>query len=64
MYTKSDDNMTINTSNSDTVEITNNKGTTVDTGINLDSLPYVIIIAVVALALIAVVSKKRSAQNF
>lgn len=44
---------------SDNVVITNNKGTTVDTGINLDSLPYILMLAVAFIGLFAFFSKKR-----
>lgn len=44
---------------SDTVEITNNKSGEVDTGVVLDSLPYVMILAVAAFGCVALVMKKR-----
>ncbi len=46
----------------DTVEITNNKSTTVDTGIILDSAPYILLLALAALGMFAVVSKKREEE--
>lgn len=43
----------------DTVTITNNKGGTVDTGINMDSMPYILMLAVVFMGLFVFFSKKR-----
>lgn len=48
---------------SDTVKITNNKGTTVDTGISLDSLPYIVLLAVAAVGLVVFFVKKRTARE-
>ena len=45
---------------SDTVTITNNKGTTVDTGVVLDSLPYILLIAVAVVGVVAFTAKKRT----
>lgn len=61
-YTFSDADKTIN-SNSDTVTITNNKGGNVDTGIGLDSLPYIMILVLAAAGLIVFFSKKRMARE-
>ena len=47
----------------ETVDITNNKGVTVDTGINLDSLPYIMILAVAALGMVGFVAKKRKEEE-
>ena len=48
---------------SDTVQITNNKNSEVDTGINLDSLPYIMILVVLAgAAVVLFVSKKRRVE--
>jgi len=45
----------------DTCTITNNKTTTVDTGITLDSLPYILIVAVVlSAAVVMFINKRRS----
>lgn len=43
----------------DTVAITNNKTTDVDTGVVMDSIPYVLILAVTAFGIVAIMSKKR-----
>ena len=51
-------------SNSDTVTITNNKGVDVDTGIALDSLPYVLLLAVSVVGMAAFVMKKRAEREF
>ncbi len=59
-YTYGDETKTISSTESDTVTITNNKNQNVDTGINLDTLPYVMMLAVVAAAAIALLMKKRN----
>ena len=44
-----------------TCTITNNKSVTVDTGISLDSLPYILIVAVVlSAAVVMFINKRRS----
>lgn len=48
----------------DLVTITNNKGVEVDTGINLDSMPYIILLAVAAMGIFTVVAKKRDEDLF
>lgn len=62
-YTWSDEGKEIDSA-SDTVTITNNKGTTVDTGIILDSMPYMALLAVAALGMGAVVLRKRDEDLF
>ena len=47
----------------DTVTITNTKGTTVDTGVVLDSLPYVLLIAVAVVGVVAFTAKKRTTDR-
>ena len=47
----------------DTVTITNNKGTNVDTGVVLDSLPYVLLIAVAMVGVVAFTAKKRTTDR-
>ena len=44
------------------VNITNNKESEVDTGINLDSMIYIAILAVAAVGLVGVVARKRTAR--
>lgn len=56
-----DTNKTIDTA-SENVTITNTKGVTVDTGISLDNMPYIMVLALVALGLVGFVSKKRSME--
>lgn len=46
-------------SDADNVTITNNKDGQVDTGVMLDSLPYIMVLAFVAIAGVALISKKR-----
>ena len=43
----------------DTAIITNNKEAEIDTGINMDSLPYTVIIGVVAVAALTFFMKRR-----
>lgn len=61
-YSFSDDEKTINADDQDTVEITNNKNNNVDTGISLDSVPFILILAVCAGAAILFVTKRRSVE--
>jgi len=51
-------------SNLDTVTITNSKDAAVDTGIMLDSLPYVLLLTVCVVCMVAFSVKKRSAREF
>lgn len=48
----------------DTVSITNNKATNVDTGISMDSVPYVLLLAVATLGLAVLFTKKRMMREF
>ncbi len=48
---------------SDAVPITNTKGTTVDTGVVLDSLPYILLIAVAMVGVVAFTAKKRTTDR-
>ena len=48
----------------DTVTVTNTKGTTVDTGIALDSLPYVLLIAVAVVGVVIFTARKRSRREY
>lgn len=63
-YAFSDDTNKKIDSASDTVTITNNKGGTPDTGITLDSLPFVLILAVCAGAVVLFVIKRRNSVEF
>jgi len=52
------------TTDNDTVAITNNKGGTVDTGISVDSIPYIAMLGVVAIGGTGfIVSKKRRSED-
>lgn len=62
-YTFTDEGKKIDNT-SDTVTITNNKDATVDTGIMLDSLPYVLLLTVCVVCMVAFFVKKRSAREF
>ena len=48
----------------DTVTITNTKESTVDTGIVLDSLPYVLLIAVAVVGVVIFTARKRSHREY
>ena len=62
-YTNSDSELKIAAGDKDTVPVNNEKKTEVDTGISLDSLPYVLIAAVVlAASVVMVLNKRRSAE--
>lgn len=61
-YTFGDENKTIDSA-SDTVTITNNKGVTVDTGIFVDSLPYILMLAIVAVGLVVFFLRKRTTRE-
>ena len=43
--------------------ITNNKGVEVDTGISLDNMPYIMMLAMAALGTLGFVSKKRKEEE-
>ncbi|MCD8241444.1 MAG: DUF5979 domain-containing protein [Lachnospiraceae bacterium] len=58
-YSNTADTKVINTSETDTVTITNEKKITVDTGISLDSLPYVLMLLVSVIGLGVLFSGKR-----
>lgn len=64
-YTYSDEtDKVIAKSDADTVKITNNKSTTVDTGISVDSIPYIAMLGVVAIGGTGfIVSKKRRSED-
>lgn len=49
---------------SDSVTITNNKGGTVDTGISMDAMPYVLLLAVACVGLFLFITKKRMMREF
>lgn len=57
-YNFGDNNKKIDSA-SENVTITNNKGGVVDTGINMDSMPYILMLAVVFMGLFVFFSKKR-----
>lgn len=57
-YNFEDDNKKIDSA-SENVTIINNKGGVVDTGINMDSMPYILMLAVVFMGLFVFFSKKR-----
>lgn len=50
---------TISANDEDRVTVTNTKGTTVDTGITMDSIPYIVLLALAVVGIAAVTMKKR-----
>lgn len=63
VYSDEADTKTINADDADTVQIENNKNNeNVDTGISLDSVPFILILAVCAGAAILFVTKRRSVE--
>lgn len=58
--TYSDTDKVITTNETDTAYFTNNLGTTVDTGFGLDNAPYMMIMAMVLLAGVAMMMKRRA----
>ena len=61
-YTLSDENCKIDSA-SDTVTITNNKNTDIDTGVLLDNVPYVLLLACVFGGMSVFFAKKRSSRE-
>ena len=62
-YTKSDDEGKIADGDKDTVAIQNEKKTEINTGISLDSLPYILIGVAVLAALVVMILRRRRAQE-
>lgn len=48
----------------DTVFITNTKDPVIDTGVSMDSIPYVVLLTVACLGLVVLLTKKRTARDF
>ena len=62
-YALGDNNKKIDSA-SDSVDITNNKNNDkIDTGINLDSMPYIMILALVAVCAVVMFARKRFSAN-
>ena len=59
----SDDAKTISANDADTVTFTNTLTQGIDMGISLDSMPYVLMLVVVAAGLFVLISKKRAARE-
>lgn len=62
-YNFDDNNKKIDTA-SENVTITNNKDGKIDTGINMDSMPYILLLAVACMGLFVFISKKRMMREF
>lgn len=62
-YNFDDNNKKIDTA-SENVTITNNKDGEIDTGITMDSMPYILLLAVTCMGLFVFVSKKRMMREF
>ena len=66
--TKTDDNkykkeVTISTATESTVDYTNDKGGAPDTGVSLDTLPYVLVLALAGAGLVLMIARKRRVQD-
>ena len=62
-YNFDDNNKKIDSA-SENVTITNNKDGDIDTGINMDSMPYILLLAVACMGLFVFISKKRMMREF
>ena len=62
-YNFDDNNKKIDSA-SENVTITNNKDGEIDTGINMDSMPYILLLAVACMGLFVFISKKRMMREF
>ena len=62
-YNFDDNNKKIDSA-SENVTITNNKDGEIDTGITMDSMPYVLLLAVAAVGLVVMFTKKRMMREF
>lgn len=62
-YNFDDNNKKIDSA-SENVTITNNKNGEIDTGISMDSMPYILLLAVACMGLIVFISKKRMMREF
>lgn len=60
----SDKNKSIAANDEDTVTFTNTLTKEVDTGINMDSMPYILLLAVACMGLFVFISKKRMMREF
>lgn len=63
-YSDKKETKTIDTQENDIVTITNNKGGNVDTGIVLDSLPYILLLAIAVGGILMFVLRKRNDDQF
>ena len=62
-YNFDDNNKKIDSA-SENVTITNNKDGEIDTGISMDSMPYILLLAVACMGLFVFISKKRMMREF
>lgn len=62
-YNFDDNNKKIDSA-SENVTITNNKNGEIDTGISMDSMPYILLLAVACMGLFVFISKKRMMREF
>lgn len=62
-YVFDDENKKIDSA-SENVTITNNKDGDIDTGITMDSMPYILLLAVACMGLFVFISKKRMMREF
>ena len=64
VYSNKGETKSITSGVTDTAEFTNNRNVTIDTGITLDTLPFVLILAVCAGAVVLFVIKRRNSAEF
>ena len=63
-YDFGDEKKAIAADDKDEVTVTNNKETEIQTGISLDSLPYIVMAAVIAAVVVAMVLRRRNRAEF
>lgn len=64
VYSNKSETKSITSGVTDTAEFTNNRNVTIDTGITLDTLPFILILAVCAGAVVLFVIKRRNSAEF
>ena len=62
-YTLSDDEQTIAANDVDTVKVINEKDASIDTGISMDTIPYMMMLFMVAAGMVMIVAKKRRYED-
>ena len=57
------DGKTVSAGDTDTVQITNNKGIPVDTGISLDNAPYLLLLALALVGGVLLLLRRRNREK-